>query len=267
MTDAHRRSTTGECDRVRQVLWPLDAPRACVEGEEEARAHLESCPACREFFELDAAVGRALRETRLREHAPHALRERVFDALARERARPTASPAGTVARTAAWLDRLPISRAAVVAALAAALLAGLLLFPGNPDSGSAFAQDYLSRAVQQRRVERADSAEIARFFLHEFGQRIEPRRLADARIAGAMICLIEGRRAAMVEYTADGSVLSHYRIPVRTGPGRRVLGVRAESAGGVQAVRWSDDRFEHALVAELPAGELERIARSRFGAR
>lgn len=262
MTGTSHGSTASDCDRIRELLWPLDAPRPCVDGEEEARAHLDACADCREFFRRDAAIGRVLREGALIERAPRALRERVFDALARERSAAVARRPSAGARI-----RWPSSRAAWAAAVAAAVALAVFLLPGDGDTGSAFAQDYLSRAVQERRVDRADSAEIATFFLREFGQRIEPRRLADARIAGAMICLIEGRRAAMVEYLAGGSVVAHYRIPLQTGSGRPILGVRTESDGGVQAVRWSDDRFEHALVSELPEPKLERIARSRFGAR
>lgn len=257
-------SSPNECDRVRELLWPLDGPRACVEGEEDARAHLDACAACREFFRRDAAIGRALRGERIVQPAPRDLRERVFDALARERAMVLASRrfghAG--ARRALATGR----RVVWIAAGAAAVALGLLAIPGGGDSGSAFARDYLSRAVQERRVERADSAEISAFFLGEFGQSIEPRRVEEARIARAMICLIDGRRAAMVEYDAGGRAVAHYRIPLEAGTGRRISGVRIESDGGVQAIRWSDGRFEHALVSDLPAGELEGIARSRFGA-
>lgn len=260
MTGPRRGGAPSECDGVRELLWPLDAPRACLDGEEEARAHLAACPACREFFERDAAIARALRELQVRERAPRALRERVFYAIARERSRTMPRPAATRARSLA-------ARAAAVALGVVVLALGLFALPGDGHAGSAFAQDYLSRAVQQRRVDHADSAEISRFFLGEFGERIEPRRLPTARISRAMICLIEGRRAAMVEYLAGESVLAHYRIPLRPGSGRRVVGVRTESEGGIQAIRWSDDRFEHALVSELPERELERIARSRFSAR
>ncbi|MGH7539897.1 MAG: hypothetical protein ACRELC_02755 [Gemmatimonadota bacterium] len=254
-------SGMSDCDRVRELLWPLDAPRAWVEGEEGARAHLEACPECQAFFERDAVIGRILRGERVLQPAPRELRERVFDALARERAmgtgaRPDARP------RAVWTGR----RAAGAAAVAAVVALGLFLLPRAGDSGSAFARDYLSRVVEQRRVDVADSVEISDFFLHEFGQRIEPRRVAAAEMARAMICLIEGRRAATVEYVLGGHTVAHYRIPLAAGAGRRIVGVQTEADGGVRAVRWSDDRFEHALVSDLPASELERIARTRFAA-
>jgi len=49
------------CERVREVLWPLDRPRRHVPEEEAARDHLTRCDDCRAFFLRDAEVSRMLR--------------------------------------------------------------------------------------------------------------------------------------------------------------------------------------------------------------
>lgn len=48
------------CDRVREVLWPLDRPRRHVPEEEAARDHLTRCDDCRAFFLRDAEISRIL---------------------------------------------------------------------------------------------------------------------------------------------------------------------------------------------------------------
>lgn len=251
-------SGRGECVRVREVLWPLDGPRAWVEGEEQARAHLERCPACRAFFRHDALIGQALRRVEEAEPVPADLHERVYRALGSEGAVTRESRTGA----ARSRGRVALVLGAVVGASVA-----LLALPGSSRDGSAFARDFLSRAVQQRSVEGADPAAVSAFFVQEFGQAIEPRRIADVPLVRAMICLIDGRRAAMVEYVADGHTVAHYRIPLEGGGGRRVSGVRTEFDHGIHAVRWSDARFEHALVSDLPPRRLETLAREGFEAR
>jgi len=48
------------CERVREVLWPLDRPRRHVPEEEAARNHLARCHDCRVFFLVDAEISRIL---------------------------------------------------------------------------------------------------------------------------------------------------------------------------------------------------------------
>lgn len=48
------------CDRVCEVLWPLDRPRCHVPEEEAARDHLTRCDRCRAFFVRDAEISRLL---------------------------------------------------------------------------------------------------------------------------------------------------------------------------------------------------------------
>jgi anti-sigma factor RsiW len=82
-----------------------------------------------------------------------------------------------------------------------------------------------------------------------------------------MICLIEGERAAMVEYEIGGRTIAHYLLPVGGEKAMRASDVRSASEAGVQVVSWSDGRFEHALVSDLSESDLRDLARSRFATR
>ncbi len=259
---------TSECDEVRELLWPMDRPREYVEGEEEARVHLERCPACQAFFRRDAAITATLRRQGVQVHAPQALRERVFDALARERALGPGSRSEP--SSPAWLSRLvPLGAAAAVVLL---IGVGLLGTPGNETAtrGEAaegtYVQDFLSRAVEADVVEFPEPEAVTAFFMRELGIHVEPIALEAGRMNRAMICLIEGERAAMVEYEIEGRTIAHYLVPV-AGETVKPSDVRSGSEAGVQVVSWSDGRFEHALVSDLSESDLTDLARTRFATR
>lgn len=257
-----------ECEQVREILWPMDRPREYVEGEETARFHLERCPACRAFFRHDAAITEALRRQGIQEHAPQALRERVFDALARER---TLGPGRKVAPPSpVWLSRLvPVGAAAAVALM---IGVGMLATPGQEATtrvdvvDQAYVQDFLSRAVEADVVESPEPEAVTAFFMRELGVHVEPVDLEAGRMSRAMICLIEGERAAMVEYEIEGRTVAHYLVPA----GDETVApsdVRSDSEAGIHVVSWSDGRFEHALVSDLSEPDLADLARSRFATR
>lgn len=256
-----------DCDEVREILWPMDRPREYVEGEGSARAHIEMCPACQAFFRRDVAITEALRRHGLQAHAPLELRERVFDALARERAlgprpRLRASVPGWLART------LPIGAAAAVV-LAIGVGAGVWETRSDrvparlAATDGVYVQDFLSRAVEADVVDAPDPEAVTAFFMRELGVKVEPVALEAGRMNRALICLIEGERAAMVEYEIGGRTIAHYLVPV-TDERVGAPDVRSGSEAGVQVVSWSDDRFEHALVSDLSADDLTELARSRF---
>lgn len=257
-----------DCDEVQELLWPMDRPREYVEGEEKARSHLEACPACQAFFRRDAEITEALRRQGLQAHAPKDLRERVFDALARERAlRPGPR---TRRSTPVWLSRLlPVGAAA---ALGLALGIGTMGTRGDEAptrigaADGAYVQDFLSRAVEVDVVEFPEPEAVTAFFMRELGVRVEPVAFEAGRMSRVMICLIEGERAAMVEYEMGSRTVAHYLLPVGAEVANR-SDVRSGSEAGVQVVSWSDDRFEHALVSDLPADDLTELARSHFATR
>ncbi len=256
------------CDQVREILWPLDRPREHSEHEETARAHLRECEACQGFFERDAVVSKLLDRHGIAAPAPGPMRERVFDALARERALfggPRRSPRRSPRR------RWTRARGLVVTAAAAALLgvsaAALWTARERGSDGVDYVHDFMSRAVEADVVESPEPDEVSRFFLRELGISVTPVTVADAKMSRAMVCLIKGRRAAMVEYEMDGTTVAHYWLPADGHLIGRGQELRTASEQGVQVARWTDERFEHALVSDLPEAELEQLARGLFTAR
>lgn len=159
-----------------------------------------------------------------------------------------------------------------MAVLAAAAVVPLALLGtwwalNGRSQGGAFVADFMSRAVEADVVESPDSASVSNLFMREFGVDILPVAVERARVSRAMVCLIRGQRAAMVEYLVDGKTVAHYRIPLTGSVMPRSQEVSTASDQGIQVASWTDDRFEHALVSELPEEILSRLARQQFASR
>lgn len=274
-----------ECSRARAGLWPPERPRLLEDEVVAARRHVAECEACRDFFAQDDRLIAAHQRFK-REVAPRRLRERVFDALARERAgRPTEEaaeePGGLEAAATpgagGWAGGWGWRRIVVgVGLLGAAALAALVV-EGAPtvsdrrasgDDTGVFVEDYLRRAVADDRIESGDPAEVSRFLRRELGVPLEPLGLEGFSIEKAEICLLEGRRGAMVVYRGDEGTISHYLIPRESGtPRAPALSSRIGSTleGMPSVVTWSDGRIEEALVADLGPEALVTVAREGLG--
>jgi len=244
---------TLSCEQVRELLWPLNRPRGHVPQEEEARTHLAGCEPCRTFFKRDAELDRLLARQRLAAQAPPELRERLFDALARER---TSRPVAPVALAAARPRRRP---GWVATAAVAVLVASLVLVRAGSDEGRAgrkFANDYVRATMDDVEVASLDSATIVRFYMQELGRNVVPVRLAGVPVVKASVCLVNGERGSMIEYDLEGSRLAHYRIPMDAATPGGEGDLEFSSELGVQIVRWFDGEFENALVADVPGDRL-----------
>lgn len=243
-----------ECDRAQEILWPPEHPKLAGERVVEARAHVASCAACRSFFDTDRALEPA-RETVLVQ-APVTLRDGVFDALAARRTlRRTRAGAAT-----RWLQ---IGGVLLVGAVGGtALWFGRSGPPPTGDDGSAFVDDYVRRAVSADRIDTADPAEVTRFLTRELGTALQPLRADGLTLLGAEICLIDGRRGALVRYRRGEQTITHYVVP---GPGsapRPPEQARAHAAAaGLAVVTWSNGAVVHALVADVPADTLIALLR------
>ncbi len=248
------------CSEARHALWPPERPRLAEAEVLEARRHLQGCPACESYFAQDRALLDAY-DRKSHERAPQILRERVFDALARERARGL-----NVAEPRRVSRRWVIAAVASVAGLLAGGFGGALVY--GPDDGlndgGLFAEDYLRRAVSQERLVSSDAEEIGRFLTRELGRSIMPLQVAGLRCTSAEICLIEGRRGAMIQYVLDGREISHYLIPQEGTPGRDPelsSSFSRRGDGGPALVTWATPEIEQALVGEVPAARLMGLAR------
>jgi anti-sigma factor RsiW len=240
------------------VLWPPDQPRLAEAEVLEARSHVQECSACESYFEQDRALLDAYQRAS-QERAPRALRERVFDSLARERAKGLAIEHPRV---------LPRRWALVVAASLVGLLAGgfavsVLGGPEAPRDGGLFAEDYLRRAVAEEKIVSSDIAEVTRFLTRELGRPIQPLQVAGLSVTSAEVCLIEGRRGAMIQYVEDGHQISHYLIPKEGTRGRDPEPAPMwGSQGGPALITWATPEIEQALVGEVSEDHLIALARA-----
>ena len=256
------------CETARPLLWPLDGPRLWRDGEDDARDHLRACAECEDFFRRDAALARALRTHGVAARAPQELRERVFEAVALERGRtggggasPSARAAGDRPRRESWLDWMPLAAAVALMAIPLGLHVA-----GDDRPENAYVHDFLNRALEESTVVPTAPQEVSSFFRRELGVGIEPVQPPGARLRRAMICLIRGQRAAMVEYELDGHTVAHYRRPLRSTPGGGTAEPRVVSEGGLTVVRWRDEAFEHAVIGDLSRARVVALATGSFAA-
>ena len=250
-----------DCFETRAALWPPERPRLADSAVAEARRHIEGCAECQEYFAQDRALLECydrIRATR----APRNVKERVFDTLARERA------GGGVAkphRDVAWKRRW-ITPSVAAAALIVSVLGGAFVLASpraSTDDDAMFVEDYLRRAVGEDHIETSDPAEVTRFLTRELGQAFAPLRSEDLEIERAEICLLEGRRGAMIVYKRHGEVISHYVVPSNGGVDRPPVRGRdlGTGTGAPSVITWASPDVEQALVGEVSAEALMALAR------
>ena len=259
-----------DCLQARAELWPPEKPRLLGDQVARARAHLDECPECAEFFEQDRALLEAYDRLRS-DKAPREVREGVFDALAAARWDARAghgiekAPSGATSwkRTAAW----PLMIAAALAMITLADFASQV--PAELAEGAMFVEDYLRRAVGQDHIATSDPDEIARFLARELGMQLRPIQVEGLELEGAEICLLEGRRGAMIVYKQHGASISHYIVP-REGVQPREPALSMDCCGrtsDLPVVTWSTRQLEQALVGEISPEQLLRLAGNGSGDR
>jgi anti-sigma factor RsiW len=253
------------CSDSRAALWPPEKLRLAADEVFEARKHVAGCAECWEYFEQDALILDAYHRLRT-QRAPRRVRERVFDALARERAQTMGLP---MAPPPSRGTRLPnTSRSLIAAAIVVmAASAGVMMFgqPAGPQIANGhFVEDYLRRAVGQDHLESGNALEVSRFVMRELGVMITPAQFAGMELSAVEVCLLDGRRGAMIKYRVDGQEISHYVVPKadseRRAPALSEYRDRSE-ASGPSVITWSSGRVEQALVGDLAADRLLALAR------
>lgn len=260
-----------DCKEARSILWPADLLRVGDDEVCEALEHAETCPSCHAFLDEDRRMAELIRDRVRRIQAPQELRERLFTALARERAGSTPRP-GRLRRARA-VGALVLVYTVAVGGL------GLWLADrggSRPSPAVSFSHDYLRRVVEERTLKTQDRERIADFFDRELGMRMKPPQVPDFQIDRAFICMLNGERGGVVEYQQGDRQLSYYVIPVK--PERRPGAAVAHwdlhvqpvsdvgrgtyalaSARGLAVATWRDVEHEHALVGNFSTDELRNL--------
>jgi hypothetical protein len=253
-----------DCRAARAGLWPPERPRLAGVEIVAAREHVSSCAECTEFFAQERALLEAYRELG-DVRAPLGVRERVFDALATARAEALGKTETRGSAPVSWRwSRFawPGMAAGVIAVLA---LVAALARPGpsTQDGGGVFVEDYLRRAVGQHHLITSDPDEVRRFLVRELGIEVGPLRASGLELRRVEICLLEGRRGAMIVYAKGGASVSHYVVPRQDSrPRKPTLSKPTDPvlSGTLPVVTWSTDALEQALVGDLGSSELMQIA-------
>ena len=249
-----------DCSEARHALWPPERPRLAEADVLEARQHVQGCLACESYFAQDRALLDAYARAS-QERAPQIIRERVFDALARERSRGL-GPAPAPHAPRRWVLAASVS---VISLLAGGLAMSFQNGPDTPNDGGLFAQDYLRRAVEGEKIVSSDVSEVTRFLTRELGRSIRPLEFPGLHLTSAEICFIEGRRGAMIQYVENGREISHYVIPregTRTRDPEPASEWGSNGVVGPALITWASPEVEQALVGEVSRDHLMELARN-----
>lgn len=256
------------CERALELLWAARASEAAEGAEEtpelaEARRHLAACPPCRAFLRRDGVLAARLRDLRLCGATP--CPEAVRAALARElEDEELFKPGeGLVGARGSRKRRWPPWAEGVLAAAAATILiAGGLTLSQRLDTGlpdEAFIDDFQRTALPEIARRDVPHAEVEAFYRTQF-HGDGPALMLDAPVTKVAVCDLDGRMGAYIEYEMEGERLVFYQVPRN---GKSVDGdLRSMREGNLNVARWSDARYDYALIARnMPREHLEQIAR------
>lgn len=254
------------CERAQELLWPMEGPRATVPEEGTARLHLSGCKNCQRFFRRDSEISRILRRLSLSRRAPAELRGRTLTLLAETvvDVRFGHERRYRGGRFAAW---------SVAAAAVALLATGLWTKTGGPSLPEPhhYAADFSWLMVEEEAEPLSlDPATVEEFFRRKLGYGVVPVRLDGAVVTRAMICFLDGRRGARIEYELGGRRVAYYRLlradeASPSAPETGLKNVRIYDGLDVPVLLWGDAVYEHALVGNLSSTELGRLVEESFG--
>lgn len=229
------------CETAREAVWPGPGVGP---APAEARAHVEQCPACRRFFETQAALGRRLTAVSS-QNAPAGLRERVRAALADE------VQAGRPLGRRRWW---------AVGGLAAAAAVALMIGLSSPagDLAEPFAEQGTEIAFASD-----DFGAVERWLASRLGRPVSLPAITDAQLEGARIVTLEGRAAAAAVYRLHGDLLTYFALPDFTVSGERVMPeheIRTATAGPYEVAVWGELDGARAVMAQMSRDEVIAIA-------
>jgi anti-sigma factor RsiW len=251
---------TMHCGRSRRLLWPDDGPKVVGPETEEAQAHLEACERCRRFLDDMRAVAERMHALAPRPQAPPSVRERLFTAIARERAALPPPPSRS---------RRVQRRAAVVAAAAFAFLGVALWLTGRQGGPAAsrtpiaaIAEDH-ARALHDQSIHTSDTDAVRDWLASRIPFAVRVPEIPDASLEGARLCLLNGKRGAVLRYRVDDRLVSYFIMPAERTDGALpdAAAFRHEAEAGYRVVAWREAGLIHALVGDLPRERLDTLAR------
>jgi hypothetical protein len=244
-----------DCGKARRLLWPTGGPRELTPALEAAQRHLATCSACQAFEADMRRLATQIGDQAPREIAPPEVRERLFGAVAGARAAPD--------RGGIRSRRRALAAAAVVLVLVGLATADWRAHRNDAVGALAALADDHMRAIGGDGLASADTAAVAEWLRARLPFAVHVPVMPDLQLRGARLCLMDGRRGAVVEYrTLTGEPVSYYVVPAPEGRAATVgPDVQRASRAGYHVVGWTEPGLLHALVANLPESRLVELAR------
>jgi anti-sigma factor RsiW len=277
--------TMTACEDMRPLLPDHAAGRLAEGARGAVAAHLERCEACRQALAVETALGDALQ--RLPRHrAPATLRRRVESLLAAASPPAPAPPSEAAAARAPAAAARPRARlrawAAPLAAACASAAAVFLVM--RPPAAPRLAPDapagaLVSEAVNDhlRVVQSAHPAEIESGGIHQvkpwftgkldFAPRVAFAGDDEFPLTGGSLGYFRDRKAAVFLFkrrlhAITLLVFPPEGLPWPSAPARRLggLDVVEETSRGFSVLLWREQGLGYALVSDVNAADLERLA-------
>jgi hypothetical protein len=259
---------TMTCGRARRLLWSGNGLRILSPELLQARAHVDDCADCLAFSREMHVWRDIVRAADSRETASAETRERLFSAIARNRMN---------ADRSASMRRRSLPAAAVAAAFLLTIGLGIVwqlqrtAAPASATLLAALADDH-ARSAAGDGLRSSDRAQVTRWLAERVSFPLFVPTFDGIDLAGARLHVRDGRRAAVVEYTAGDRTVSYFIVPIRgdgalatpPGPaeGEREGTFHHMAHAGYGVVFWVHGDVMHAFVGNLHPTGLERLARS-----
>ncbi len=231
------------CEEALDEIEKEAGPRLCADRLAEAHAHVASCPRCAAVLRERGVAVEPARSKR----APASLHARVLDTIEAQDHHD---------QRIRWLRRGSVP--AVMMAVAVALVA---MAPEGP-TPEPYVEDQLRRAPLPTLEAPSQRADGASFVARELGVSFTASEMPFLRLVAAEICILRGRRAAMLTYEIEGGTVAHY-VHVSHGGERSPEFMEPREGDGPTVVGWASDDLEHALVSHDAGPELVLAAARR----
>jgi anti-sigma factor RsiW len=225
-------------------------------------AHLDECAVCRKRVATQARLRGLVRERLTALEPPPGLTARLSSALAAETMVPEA---------VAWRSRLPfpIKLVALLGPAVAALwLLASLIAPArsSPNLQSELVAAHTLFARDESLLDVAgDATIVSAWFRDEVGLQVSAPEIATYTLAGGRLIVLDGQAVAQLVYegTPDEvylSLLQFKHDETNLGPMEQSDGFALAQEGPMSLVTWTTREDRVALVAEVPANDLRRLA-------
>ncbi len=251
-------SVSSTCGRVRRLLWPDGGPRATSPDVIEAQEHFAHCESCRQFLREMRVQSDIVRDSALREPAPADVRRRLFTAVARARAGMQAPSRRIVPLS--WL----VVAAALLVLLGGTLAVDHVLRHGNVDPLSALAADH-AHAIGVAEIASADPVAVGRWLAGQVDFAMMVPALPNARLLGARLHMMDGRRGVGVQYELNGVAVTYFVVPTTNDGYQPPSAVGQQqferlTRAGYRVVAWHEPGLLHAMVSSLSQSQLMILA-------